>query len=93
MLDHDLFILRRTEKMDVIGHDHVGANQPRIGLIPSLDEPIMHSGFRKTNLAVQCADRQKCDRWTITKNIDAGRGIATSSPIIRRLDRVSPHQL
>ena len=25
MLDHDLFILRRTEKMDVIGHDHVGA--------------------------------------------------------------------
>jgi hypothetical protein len=41
LLDRDFFILWRAEKVDVIRHDHVGADQPCVSLSPRLHESIM----------------------------------------------------
>jgi hypothetical protein len=41
LLNRDFFLLRRAEKMDVIGHNHVPTDQPCVSLSPSFHESLM----------------------------------------------------
>jgi hypothetical protein len=65
LLNRDFIVLRRAEKMDMIGHDHVRADQPCISLSPSLHESIMVGLLCECCRSMQCANSQKEDRWAI----------------------------
>jgi hypothetical protein len=41
LLNRNFFVLRRAEKMDVIGHDHVCADQPCVSISPSFHQSVM----------------------------------------------------
>jgi hypothetical protein len=69
----------RTEEMDVIGHDHVRADHPAIGLIPCLQQCVMNHGIRQIPLARPRTDCRKNDRRLTAKDEDAFGRMAAHS--------------
>jgi len=76
LLDRDFFILWRAEKVHVIRHYHVGADQPCVSLSSRLHESIMVGLLCECCWSTQCANSQEDDRWTIPRNQDASSRVA-----------------
>jgi hypothetical protein len=76
LLDRDFFILWRAEKVDVIRHHYVGADEPCVSLSPRLHERIMVDLLCECCRSTQCANSQEDDRWTIPRNQDASSRVA-----------------
>jgi len=82
--------------MDVIGHDHVRADHPAIGLVPCFQQTLMHDGIRETPFSLartNCDENNRC----LAKEDKDAFGWVTSlferPGNLPRLDSVSPYQI
>ena len=74
--------------MDVIRHDQIAANNPRIGLAPRRDKRIMDLRVRETLHPISGTKGEKGDRGLATEDENAFRRMPTINIVMHiRLDR------
>jgi hypothetical protein len=79
--------------MDVIRHDQITANEPRISFIPRRNDRVMNIRIRETLRPVSGTNSEEDDRGLATKNENTFRWMPASNIIAHIwLDGVSPCQ-
>jgi hypothetical protein len=79
--------------MDVIGHDQITTNEPRIGFFPRRNKRVMNIRVRETLPPISGTNGEEDNRGLATKDENAFRRIPASNVIAHiRLDGVSPYQ-
>jgi hypothetical protein len=81
MLDLPCFTGWRTKQMNVIGHDQITTNEPRIGFVPGSNQRIMHIRIRETLRPISGTNSEEDNRGLPTKNENAFRWIPASNII------------
>jgi hypothetical protein len=72
----DLFILRGAEKVDVIGHDYVRADQAGVSLSPRLHESVLVDFPGERQRSGERANGEENDRGPVAGNQDTGCRLA-----------------
>jgi hypothetical protein len=75
MLDFALFIYWRAKEMNVIRHDQIITNEPRIGFFPGRNKRVMNIRVRKTPPPISDTNREEDNRRLPTKDENAFRWI------------------
>src|SRR4051812_35395660 len=88
LLDLDRFIERRTKQMNVIGHDHVGANHPAVGLAPHVHQCLMDDDICQALFPMAGTDRHEDYGCLTAKNENALGGMATLLKCRRTIPRL-----
>ena len=84
--------------MDMIGHDEITADEPRIGFLPRRNKRLMNNRIRETLHPVSGTNREEHDRGLATKNENTFRWMPASNyhyaysaqRSLVGLDRISP---
>ena len=93
VLDFALFIYWRAKEMNVIRHNQITANEPRIGFFPGRNKRVMNIRVRKTPPPISGTDREEGNRRLPAKDENAFRWIPAPNIISDiRFDGVSPYQ-
>ena len=95
-LDLDCFVELRPEEMEVVGHDHITADNPAIRLRPGFIQNFVNSCIRELSLTLPGTDRDKDNRCLPPKDEDTLSWVTAllkRRRAIPRLDSVSPYQV
>src|SRR4051794_38813093 len=70
-LDLESYVCWRTEKVDVIRHDYVGADHPAVSFGPGAQEGVANSGICQVPSPLPRTDGHKNDSCLVEKDEDA----------------------